>query len=94
MNHNDLEELIDKIESDSMCRDEVFYDSGIGVTQRNTMFFQNIRKLQHHFDFYLEHEDDIMGRNEENEKGGEHPEFSNIVKSVNKHERQNGVSDE
>ena len=87
MNHKDLELLIDKIEVDSMCRDEVFYDCGEGVTDRNTKFFNNIRKLQRYFKFYLENEEDIMNRIDE--KGEKiNPEFTGLVKSVNEYERQ------
>ena len=60
MNYKDLKELLDKIEIDSMCRDEIFFDRGEGVEERRTLFFQYIKELQSYFDFYLSNKEPIM----------------------------------
>ena len=60
MNYKDLEELLDKIEVDSMCRDEIFYDEGYGYELRRFHFFKNIRRLQQYFEGYLLEEEDLM----------------------------------
>ena len=35
----ELQQLVDNIQCDSMSRDEVFYDSGEGTTERRIKFF-------------------------------------------------------
>lgn len=60
MNYKDLEELLDKIEVDSMCRDEIFYDTEYGYESRRVQFFKNIRRLQEYFDGYLSEEENLM----------------------------------
>ncbi len=89
MNHKDLQQLVDKIEIDSMCRDEVFYDTGKGVTERNTKFFKHIRTLQRYFDYYLCEEKRIMERcdERENEIDDDCP-FTSMIKNVNDNQRQ------
>ena len=63
MNYKDLKELLDKIEKDSMCRDEIFYDRGEGMRKRRRLFFKYLKELKVYFDWYLESEDDIMNGN-------------------------------
>ena len=60
MNYKDLEELLDKIEMDSMCRDEIFYDEDYGYEGRRVQFFKYIRSLQEYFEFYLSEEENLM----------------------------------
>lgn len=79
MNHTDLKKLLDNIQSDSMSRDEIFFESGKGSLDRKTMFFEYLRELKSYFDMYLEHEDRIMEDDGEDYKDG----FGSIVKNVN-----------
>ena len=83
MNHTDLKRVIDNIKIDSMSRDEIFYDSGVGVEERKTLFFQHIRELQKWFDYYLEHEEMIMRPVED-----ENNTFSQLIKTQNNHFRK------
>ena len=84
MNHIDLEVLVDNIKSDSMSRDEVFYDTGKGVTERTTKFFEHIRTLQFFFKIYLDCEQDIMDRCEDNETDEkEDCSFTSMIKLFN-----------
>ncbi len=78
---SDLKRLLDCIQCDSMSRDEVFYDSGEGTTKRRTEFFRLIQELEDYFEFYKQHEDQIMKSCEEDEN--KDCQFSNLVKAVN-----------
>ena len=80
MNHKDLKHLLDKIETDSMCRDEIFFDRDDGYKDRRIMFFKHMKKLMNHFDWYLECENKIMNTDYDN---NDDDGFWGIVKSVN-----------
>ena len=83
MNYKDLKELLDKIEIDSMCRDEIFYDRGEGLEERRRLFFQYIRELQRYFDWYLESEKQIM-----NSPNKDDDPMWEIMKTQNSYSRQ------
>jgi hypothetical protein len=91
MNYKDLQELLDEIQSDSMCRDEIFYDSEDGYEERRIKFFQLIRKLQRYFEYYLEYEEQIM--NTEYDDDGDKVMW-NVMKGVNSYSRRKDESDE
>ena len=82
----ELQQLVDSIEIDSMSRDEVFYDSGQGTTQRRIKFFELIDELQGYFNFYNEHKEQIMNSCEEDEV--KDCFFSDLVKNTNNKYRE------
>ena len=86
MNYKDLKELLDKIEKDSMCRDEIFYDRGEGMRKRRRLFFKYLKELKVYFDWYLESEDDIMKIENQNEDT-----MWEIMKTQNSYSRQEEV---
>ena len=72
MNYKDLQELLEKIEVDSMCRDEIFYDTQYGYEGRRVEFFKNLKELQVFFRHYLYHEKELM-------KGIEFDEHKHVI---------------
>ena len=78
---SDLKRLLDCIQCDSMSRDEVFYDSGEGTTERRIKFFGLIDELQGFFKYYNEHKEQIMNSCEEDEV--KDCVFSDLVKNTN-----------
>ena len=84
MNYKDLQELLDKIELDSMCRDEIFYDSEDGYEDRRKQFFKLIRNLQRYFEYYLEYEEQIMNTKYDDDGN---KVMWNVMKGVNSYSR-------